>query len=200
MIDASGEALIMDFGIARSTGGPPEASAAASAGSPPESWRATARADATMAGTIVGTIEYMAPEQAKGQPADQRADIYATGLILYDLLTGRRRAEHAKSAVAELRTRMEHALPPLKLLAPEVPNSVAAIVERAIERDETKRYQTTVELSADLDRLDESGEPLPGTTPLHATHDRRGRRGRGRWSRGPGGSPTRRPRRSSTRR
>jgi serine/threonine protein kinase/tetratricopeptide (TPR) repeat protein len=162
MIDASGEALIMDFGIARSTGGPSEARATPSTGSPPESWRATARsADATMAGTIVGTIEYMAPEQAKGQPADQRADIYATGLILYDLLTGRRRAEHAESPVAELRARMEHPLPPLKLLAPEVPNTVAAIVERAIERDEAKRYQTTVELSADLDRLDESGELLP---------------------------------------
>jgi serine/threonine protein kinase/tetratricopeptide (TPR) repeat protein len=164
MIDANGDALIMDFGIARSIAGPAEApaGAAASTGISSGAWRSTAsRADATMAGAIVGTVEYMAPEQARGEPIDQRVDVYATGLMLYDLLVGSRRAQSAKSAIAELRARMEHALPPVKLLAPDVPNAVAAIVERAIERDPTKRYQTTTEIAADFGRLDENGEPIP---------------------------------------
>src|SRR5215471_11386554 len=164
MIDANGDALIMDFGIARSIAAPAEAPAggAASTGLSSSAWRSTARrADATMAGTIVGTVEYMAPEQARGEPVDQRVDVYATGLMLYDLLVGSRRAQHAKSAIAELRTRMEHALPPVKLLAPDVPIAVAAIVERAIERDPAKRYQTTAELAADFGRLDDNGEPIP---------------------------------------
>jgi serine/threonine protein kinase/Flp pilus assembly protein TadD len=164
MIDANGKALIMDFGIARSTGGPTDvpAGAVTSAGMSSGAWPSTARrADATMAGTIVGTMEYMAPEQARGEPADQRADVYATGLMLYDLLVGRRRAQRAESAVAELRARMEHALPPVKLLAPDVPNPVAAIVERAIERDPSKRYQTSAELAADFARLDDNGELIP---------------------------------------
>jgi eukaryotic-like serine/threonine-protein kinase len=164
MIDANGDALIMDFGIARSAGGPMEApgAAASSIGTLSGVWQSTARhADVTMAGTVVGTVEYMAPEQARGQQVDQRADVYATGLMLYDLLIGRRRAQQAESPIAELRARMEHPLPPVKLLAPEVPIAVAAIVERAIERDETRRYQTTAELAADLGRLDENGDPLP---------------------------------------
>ena len=55
--------------------------------------------DATLAGSIVGTVAYMAPEQAKGQDVDQRADIYAFGLILYDMLVGRRRAQNSTSAI-----------------------------------------------------------------------------------------------------
>ncbi len=162
MIDADGEALIMDFGIARSTGGPSEASAPAPAGVRLGTWRSMSRhAETTMAGTIVGTVEYMAPEQARGEAADQRADVYATGLILYDLLVGKRRADRAESAVAELRARMERPLPHIKSLVPEVPDALAAIVTRAVEPDVTKRHQTTTEFAADLGRLDVNGRPLP---------------------------------------
>lgn len=162
MIDSGGEALIMDFGIARSTGGSSVPSVPMLAGMPPDVWRAMARhAEATLSGAIVGTVEYMAPEQARGEPVDQRADVYATGLILYDLLVGRRRAERAESAVAELQARMERPLPPLRSLVPDVPEALAAVVARAVDPDQTTRYQTTTELADDLDRLDANGEPLP---------------------------------------
>ena len=162
MIDTEGNALIMDFGIARSTGGSSSLSMPALTGTPSNAWRSIAgHAEATMAGVIVGTVEYMAPEQARGEPVDQRADVYATGLILYDLLVGRRRTEHAESAVAELDARMEGKLPPLKSLAADVPDALAAVVARAVEPDQNKRYQTTTELADDLDRLDANGEPLP---------------------------------------
>ncbi len=162
MIDTEGDALIMDFGIARSTGGSSSRSMPALTGTPSNAWRSTAGyAEATMAGAIVGTVEYMAPEQARGEPVDQRADVYATGLILYDLLVGRRRTEHAESAVAELDARMGGMLPPLRSLAAHVPEALAAVVARAAEPDPNKRYQTTTELADDLDRLDVNGELLP---------------------------------------
>ena len=159
MIDRDGEALIMDFGIARSTGGPPAGSAASGGALPANLQRAASMPDATMQGAVVGTIEYMAPEQARGQTVDQRADIYAFGLILYDALVGQRRAERAASAIAELQKRMEQ--PPVKSLVPEVPAALADLVSRCLEPDPAKRYQTTTDLAAELERLDENGEPIP---------------------------------------
>jgi serine/threonine protein kinase len=89
MIDADDSALIMDFGIARSAAG-----------------------GMTMTvGAGVGTIEYMAPEQARGEAVDQRADIYAFGLIVYDMLLHQPRSRHAGTALDELTKRMESAPP-----------------------------------------------------------------------------------------
>ncbi len=160
MVDADDEAMIMDFGIARSTGG--AAREATSWESMPSQIKRSmpAFADATTFGAVVGTVAYMAPEQAKGQSADQRADIYAFGLILYDLLVGRRRADHAVSSIAELQGRMEKAPPPPRSIEPDIPEAVDRIVTRCIEPDPAKRYQTTVELEAELNRLDAEGKPL----------------------------------------
>jgi len=162
MIANDGEALIMDFGIARSTGGPADGALPPARAAAPEGVRATGRyTDATVLGAVVGTVEYMAPEQARGEAVDQRADIYATGLILYDVLTGRRRAERPGSALDRLRERMEGPLPPVKSLAPDVPDALAEIVTRATEPDPANRYQATTDLAEALDRLDEHGVPRP---------------------------------------
>ena len=161
MIGRDGEALIMDFGIARSTGGAAAESGTGGGPLPAILQRAAARPDSTMQGAVVGTVEYMAPEQAKGQAADQRADIYAFGLILYDALTGQRRAARAKSAVAELQARMNTSPPPVSSLVPEVPGPFADVISRCLEPDPDKRYQTTTELAAALDRLDEKGGLIP---------------------------------------
>jgi serine/threonine protein kinase/tetratricopeptide (TPR) repeat protein len=161
MVDADDEAMIMDFGIARSTGGASR-DATLWQGMPSQIKRSMpAFADATMFGAVVGTVAYMAPEQAKGQSADQRVDIYAFGLILYDLLVGRRRADHAVSSIAELQGRMEKAPPPPRSIEPDIPEAVDRIVTRCIEPDPAKRYQTTVELEAELNRLDDNGELIP---------------------------------------
>jgi len=162
MVGKKGDALIMDFGIARSVGRPEIASELEPTVLPEEFRRAAANDDgATQAGSVLGTVHYMAPEQARGQVADQRADIYAMGLILYDMLLGRRRAEKAASAMAELEARMEHAPPSVKSIAPEIPSALDGIVSRCLDPDPAKRFQTSLDVVAALDKLDEQGEPLP---------------------------------------
>jgi tetratricopeptide (TPR) repeat protein len=154
----TGRAMIMDFGIARST------ESADPSGTPgPMLPREALAAGLTVAGSIVGTLEYMAPEQFRGEEVDHRADIYAFGLILYDLLTGRRRKGGVRTAFEEAARRMDKPLEPLTEVRSDVPAPLARIVARCIQPDLGARYATTAELAADLDRLDEHGNlrPLP---------------------------------------
>ncbi len=134
-------ALIMDFGIARST----------------------TSSEATRTASIVGTLEYMAPEQAEGREVDQRCDVYALGLILYDMLGGPRPA--GPSAVADLMARMNKPLPSIRAVNPAVPEPLAQLVDRCLQRDAEKRYQTSVDLVAALDALDDNGLVRPGVAP-----------------------------------
>jgi tetratricopeptide (TPR) repeat protein len=135
-------AVIMDFGIARAEGG----------------------GGSTVLGTVVGTLEYMAPEQARGEAVDHRADLYALGLILYDMLIGRRQASRPDSILAELMGRMQHAPPSPRTVDPQIPEAVDAIVMRCLQANPADRYQTATELAADLDALDADGHPLAGRT------------------------------------
>ncbi len=160
MIDPDDEAMIMDFGIALSAGAPAGGpSREAPAGFMPSA----ASYSTTMQGSVVGTVEYMAPEQARGQAVDQRADVYAFGLILYDMLVGRRRAEHAVSAIAELQARMEQPPPAPRSIVPLVPEPLDRLTARCLEPDAGKRYQSSADLAADLDRLDDQGLLIPVT-------------------------------------
>jgi serine/threonine protein kinase/tetratricopeptide (TPR) repeat protein len=159
MIEKDEHAIIMDFGIARST------SRVGSTPSAPTSSTGTVTADdtltqaaATIVGAVIGTIEYMAPEQARGEHVDQRADVYAFGLILYDMLTGRRRVERAPSAVYELQQRMAQPPASVRAAVPEVPEALDKLVTKCIEPEADKRYQTTSELVAALNRLDDNGK------------------------------------------
>jgi len=162
--ESTGESYIMDFGIASSatpTGvdvveGLVDAKSRKRAGVTEES----------QAGAVVGTLQYMPPEQFMGRSVDQRADIYAFGLIFYDLLVGRRRIEKAESAFSEFRGRVEQAPPTVRSIDPEIPEDVDRIISRCLDPDPEARYQTSHDLEADLDRLDEDGIPLPITRLL----------------------------------
>ena len=104
----------------------------------------------------------MAPEQARGEEVDQRVDIYAFGLILYDLLLGRRRIDDAAGgAVADLQKRLEHATPPVKSVVPEVPEPLNRFVSRCIEPEAAKRFGSTAEMLEALSRLDDRGKLRP---------------------------------------
>jgi tetratricopeptide (TPR) repeat protein/tRNA A-37 threonylcarbamoyl transferase component Bud32 len=154
------EPCIMDFGIARSARATESATAAAVVSAPSGVARRSDLGE-TVAGTIVGTVAYMAPEQAMGKVVDQRADQYALGLIVYDMLLGGRRASHAASALEEMQRRLQQAPPPLRAVDPGIPEAVDRIVARCLAPDPAGRFATTAELAAELDRLDESGVPLP---------------------------------------
>jgi serine/threonine protein kinase/Tfp pilus assembly protein PilF len=142
MVDESDHAVIMDFGIARSTSG------------------ATAFA-MTVGAQVIGTVEYMSPEQAKAETVDQRADLYAFGLILRDMLLGGRHAG-ATSGVTELMARMQHPPPPLRTVDPTMPEEVDALVSRCLEPDAGTRYQTASELLRDIDRVAQGDAPSIG--------------------------------------
>ncbi|MGE5360920.1 MAG: protein kinase domain-containing protein [Bacteroidales bacterium] len=160
MVDGQDEALIMDFGIARSTGVPAGRVVPGANTIVRNLNSAGADRDATMYGAVVGTVEYMAPEQATGIHVDQRADVYAFGLILYDLLVGRSRLGEGPS-LTELKARMEHAPRPVKTLVHDVPEEVDNLVARCLEPDPAKRFQTSEELAAALATLDDEGKPIP---------------------------------------
>ena len=115
----------------------------------------------TKSGGIVGTLEYMAPEQSKGQSVDQRTDIYAFGLILSDLLLGTRQVPEGSTPWKELTTRVSQPPATLRSKDPGLPEAVDALVTKCIQLDPADRYQTTAELAAALDRFDDQGNLIP---------------------------------------
>ena len=151
----------MDFGIARSSGGPAETSAAkggAASAAAAAAW--THAGDARRARSSAPCSTWRRSRRA-GRAVDQRADIYAFGLILYDMLVGKRRSAHAQSAVAELQARLLQSPPPVRSIEPGVPPEVDRLVSRCIESDAAKRFPTTADLAAALDRLDDNGKLKP---------------------------------------
>jgi eukaryotic-like serine/threonine-protein kinase len=161
MIDAEGDALIMDFGIARSTGAPTGHAVPGAQTIVRNLKSAADTADGTVFGAVVGTVDYMAPEQARGLHVDQRADVYAFGLILYDLLVGQPRSATVANPIAELQARMQQAPPPVKTVVPGVPEAVDQIISRCLEPDPEKRFPTSAELADALAALDADGRPIP---------------------------------------
>jgi tetratricopeptide (TPR) repeat protein/tRNA A-37 threonylcarbamoyl transferase component Bud32 len=135
IIDAEDHALLTDFGIARAV---------------------EAKTLYTMPGAVIGTLEYMAPEQARGEAVDQRSDIYAFGLILYDLIAGGRPSSKS-DGLASLIERLEKGPSPLSAVDPSVPADTERIVTRCLGAEPSKRYQNISEVLSDLDRLGPDG-------------------------------------------
>lgn len=131
LIDAKGEVKLMDFGVARMT----EAAEAM-----------------TQAGLIVGTPHYMSPEQVQGKQLDPRTDVYAMGVLLYELLVGRRPFESTSLTGVLTAHIMEKPRPPIEA-RPDVGRDVNAIVMRCLEKDPAARYSDAGALLSDLDRV-----------------------------------------------
>jgi serine/threonine protein kinase/tetratricopeptide (TPR) repeat protein len=133
MIDKDGQAKVMDFGIARSLHG----------------------GGITAEGGIIGTPEYMSPEQVEGKPADGRADIYALGIILFEMVTGR--VPFEGETAFSIANKHKSELPPVpKKIAPQIPDGLSRLILRCLEKDRAKRYQTTEELIADLAMVEDA--------------------------------------------
>ncbi|PYY11161.1 MAG: hypothetical protein DMG69_04595 [Acidobacteria bacterium] len=134
MLNKQRKVLVMDFGLARTQDSN----------------------GLTFTGALVGTPEYMAPEQAKGQPVDAQSDIYAAGLIFYELLTGKM-PYPAESALQSLMRRTQERAVPVSQLDNSVPRVLSGIVSRCLEPERRNRYQNAAELLADLEAYQPSG-------------------------------------------
>jgi len=109
----------------------------------------------TASGGIAGTPAYLSPEQGVGEAGDGRSDIYALGIILFQMLTGEL-PYNAENALSVLMMHVNDPIPNVNKYNPQVPSSVKAIVERAMEKDPKERYQTAHQLIEDI-RLAERG-------------------------------------------
>ena len=156
---STGESYIMDFGIARSA--TPTGADVAEELVDAKTKKRMGVTEETQAGAVVGTLQYMAPEQFAGKGIDHRADIYSFGLIFYDLLVGRRRVERTESAFSEFRERVASAPPATRTIDPSIPEPVDRIITRCLQPDPDERYATTADLETDLGRLDDQGHLLP---------------------------------------
>jgi serine/threonine-protein kinase len=142
MITREGKVLVMDFGIARMISGPETA---------------------PQTSAVLGTASYLSPEQAQGQSVDARSDIYALGVVLYEMLTGR--PPFTGDSPMAIAYKQVNATPPAASASnPDVPPELDAVVMRALSKNPANRYQTGQEFADDLERARTGGQVM--ATPL----------------------------------
>jgi serine/threonine protein kinase/Tfp pilus assembly protein PilF len=153
-VNTRGQVKVLDFGLAKIEG-----ARGAAAGSAPGSQMETreSRDELTIPGTTMGTVAYMSPEQARGQLADARTDLFSLGAVLYQMASGVLPFQGDTSAVI-YEAILNRAPAPLAQLNPSVPPEFAHIVDKALEKDRAMRYQTATDLKTDLVRLKRDAE------------------------------------------
>ncbi len=132
MIDDNGNARIMDFGIARTLKGK----------------------GITGSGVMIGTPEYMSPEQAEAKPVDQRSDIYSLGVILYEMTTGHLPFEGDTPLAIAMKHKGETPKNP-KELNPQIPDDLSHIILKCLEKNKENRYQSAGEISAEFEKIEQ---------------------------------------------
>src|SRR3954470_19024335 len=144
LVGPEGRLKVTDFGIARS-----------------------GASQMTEVGSIIGTAQYLSPEQARGAPVDQTSDLYSVGVVLYEMLTGQVPFTGDTPLEIAMKHLSEVPKPPSEL-RPEVPHDLDSVVLRALAKDPSERYQSAEEMDADLARVAE-GLPVDPETETMAT-------------------------------
>ena len=145
---------LLDFGLARLDGG-----LAASAGA------AAMSCTVTVEGAVLGTLQYMSPEQMEGKPADARADIFSFGLVLYEMLTGRVAFE-ASSAASLIAATLTAEPKPVREFQPLTPTSLERVVKKCLAKDPDQRWQSARDLADELKWIGSSvAEPATAVQP-----------------------------------
>jgi eukaryotic-like serine/threonine-protein kinase len=169
LIDPDGRAKVTDFGIARSL----------------------EQKGMTATGRVLGTTDYVSPEQAMGEDVDERSDVYSLGVVLYEMLTG----DVPFQAETQVGVAMKHVnepMPDVQAKRPEVSAAVASVVDRATTKDPRDRYGTVAEMVRDLEQTLEveaarrGGTSGEATSVLNSVPSQRRRLGRRRRISGPG--------------
>jgi serine/threonine-protein kinase len=143
MVTRNGDVKVMDFGIARAM--------------------SDAQATMTQTAQVIGTAQYLSPEQARGERVDSRSDLYSTGCLLYELLTGRPPFTGDSPVAIAYQHVRENPVPPSRV-DPDVPPWADAIVLKAMAKSPADRYQTAADMRADLQRA-ASGLPVAAAPP-----------------------------------
>ncbi|MEO5952065.1 MAG: protein kinase [Chloroflexia bacterium] len=149
LVEPDGTVLLTDFGIARAAD--------------------NAQSSLTAAGHVMGTADYLAPEQISGRPAEPRSDVYSLGVVLFEMLTGK--TPFSGENTASVLYRQVHEKPtPLRQLNPRLPNDLQPIMDRVLAKNPSVRYADPRDLARDLASVASwlpSGASLPGTAPFN---------------------------------
>ena len=140
LVTTDGQVKVADFGLAR----------------------AYADGRQTQAGTVTGTVQYLAPEQIRGEPADPRSDLYSLGIVGFELLTGRLPFT-GETAMAIPYKHLSDRVPRPSAVMPDIPADIDAVVASATERDRELRPESAAEMRRDLDSI---ARELPSARPL----------------------------------
>lgn len=154
MLTKSG-AKLLDFGLAK----PAQARAAIAFGA-----AATMSQALTGEGRIIGTFQYMAPEQVQGHEADARSDLFALGAVLYELVTGRR-AFQGKSEISVMSAILEKEPEPITAVQPLSPPALDHAIQRALAKDPDERWQSAADLKSELKWIAAGAGRMPQATP-----------------------------------
>ena len=154
-------AKLLDFGLAKLRNTQSGSGEAGVTGLP------TQNESLTGAGTIMGTFQYMAPEQLEGKEADARTDIFAFGAVAYEMATGRKAFE-GESQASLITAIMSSEPEPISALQPMTPPAIDHIVKRCLSKDRDDRFQTARDLTLELQWIAEGGAQPGGTTPAVA--------------------------------
>ncbi|MEV4093898.1 Stk1 family PASTA domain-containing Ser/Thr kinase [Streptosporangium saharense] len=148
MITRNGDVKVMDFGIARAM--------------------ADSAATMTQTAQVIGTAQYLSPEQARGERVDARSDLYSTGCVLYELLTGQPPFTGDSPVAIAYQHVREDPIPPSQI-DPDIPKWADAIVLKAMAKDPAQRYQSAADMRADIQRA-MSGMPTDAQTTAMASN------------------------------
>jgi serine/threonine-protein kinase len=161
VIRPDGLVKILDFGIAKLTEKKSDSIDAEAA--------TAIKAEGTSAGMIIGTANYMSPEQARGGEIDARSDIFSFGIVLYEMLAGKK--AFAGETAMDIIGAILHKEPiPLNQIVPEIPHEIERIINKTLRKDRDERYQTAKDLLIDLKDIKQELEfqnKLERTTPPH---------------------------------
>src|SRR6185295_16988011 len=142
LIDGDGRVQVADFGIARA-----------------------GASDMTETGSIMGTAQYLSPEQAQGRPVDARSDLYSIGIVLYEMLTGRVPFDAESPVTVALKQVSESPIPPREI-DPSIPPALEGVVLRALEKDPAQRFADADEFIEALHRARVAPEEVLVTAPV----------------------------------